>query len=118
MKSPVFNYCLKVNIDGHTRPKNDPILFLQLSVGELCNSLVSDPVDGGQKEARDVDNNIIISDFTLLSLLPPQIRKCQKDTSSSVVVSVLYLPTVYIPHYCHGVVGILKIYISKPKCSE
>ena len=65
-------------------------------------------VDGGLKEARDVDNNIIISDSTLRSLLPPQFSKFQQDTRSCVFVNVVYLPKVYIRYYYHGVIGILK----------
>ena len=53
-----------MNIDGHTRPQNFPIFLLQVSVRELHNSFVNDPDDGGIKEARDADNNIIISDST------------------------------------------------------
>ena len=72
VQSPIFNDCTKVNIDGHTRPKIVTIVLLQISVRELHNILVSDPEDGGPKEARDIENNIIISDSTLCSLLPPQ----------------------------------------------
>ena len=43
-----------------------------MSVRELHNSLVSDPNDGGLKDARDEDGKIIISDSTLRLLLPPQ----------------------------------------------
>ena len=46
-----------------------------MSVRELHNSLVSDPNDGGFKDARDEDGNIIISDSTLCSLLPPQLKQ-------------------------------------------
>ena len=61
--------------DGHTEPQLVPKLLLQVSVREIHNSLVIEPVDGGLKEARDAENNIIISDSTLCSLLPPQIKK-------------------------------------------
>ena len=71
VQSPIFNDCLKVNIDGHTEPKIVPKLLLQVSVRELHNSLGSDSVDGVLKEARDADNNIIIGDSTLSSLFPP-----------------------------------------------
>ena len=53
VQSPIFNNVLKVNIDGHTRLKIAPKLLLQVSVRELHNSLVSEPEDGGLKEARD-----------------------------------------------------------------
>ena len=45
-----------------------------MSLRELNQSLVSDPNDGGFKDARDDDDNIIISDSTLHSLLPPQLK--------------------------------------------
>ena len=46
-----------------------------MSVREPHNSLVSDPNDGGLKYARDEDGKIIISDSTLRSLLPPQLKQ-------------------------------------------
>ena len=46
-----------------------------MSVRELHNSLVSDPNDGGLKDARDEDDKIIISDSTLRSLLSPQLKQ-------------------------------------------
>ena len=67
---------------------------------------MSATIYGVLKEARDVDNNIIISDSTLRSLLPTQPKKGYHDTTSCVVVNVVYPPKVYIPHYYHGVIGI------------
>ena len=46
-----------------------------MSVRELHNSLLSDPNYGGLKDARDEDGKIIISDSTLSSLLPPQLKQ-------------------------------------------
>ena len=46
-----------------------------MSARELNNSLVSDPNDAGLKDARDEDGKIIISDSTLGSLLPPQLKQ-------------------------------------------
>ena len=46
-----------------------------MSVRELHNSLVSDPNDGGLKDARDEYGKIIISDSTLRSLFPPQLKQ-------------------------------------------
>ena len=37
--------------------------------------MVSPPEEGVLNEARDVDNNIIVSDSTLQSILPPQLKK-------------------------------------------
>ena len=96
MQSPIVNYCLKVNIDGHTEPQLVPKFLLQVSVIELRNSFVSYTEDAGLKEAIDVENNIIVSDYKLSSFLPTQFKKCHQDTNSFVVVIVLYLPKVYI----------------------
>ena len=74
VQSPIFNDCLKVNIGGHTEPQLVPKLLLRVSVRELHNSLFCDPVDGGIKETRDEENNSIINDSTLRSLLPPQLK--------------------------------------------
>ena len=40
----------------------------------MHNSLVSDQYDGGLKEARYVENNMIIIDSKLTSLFPPQLK--------------------------------------------
>ena len=45
-----------------------------MSVRELYISIVSDPNDSGFKDARYEDGNIIISDSTLRSLFPPQLK--------------------------------------------
>ena len=46
-----------------------------MSVRELHNSFVSDTNGGGIKDSRDEDNNISISDSTLCSLLPQQLKQ-------------------------------------------
>ena len=46
-----------------------------MSVRQIHNSLVSDTNDGGLKDARNEDGKIIISDSTLRSLLPPQLKQ-------------------------------------------
>ena len=75
VQSPISNDCLKVKIDGYTEPQLVPKTLLYVSVRELHNNLVSATKYGGVKEARDEDDNIIISDSTLRSLLPPQFLK-------------------------------------------
>ena len=75
VRSPISNDFLKVVLDDQIEPQLIPKLLLQVSVRELHNSLVSDPNDGGIKDARDEDGKIIISDSTLRSLLPPQLKK-------------------------------------------
>ena len=62
-------------MDDQTEPQLFPKFLLQVSVRELHNSLVSDPNDGGLEYARDEDGNIFISDSTLRSLLPPQLKQ-------------------------------------------
>ena len=76
VQSPSFNDCLKVNIDGHNRAQIFPKLLLHVSIIELHNSLGSDLDDGVLKESTDADNNIIISDSTLHSLFPSQLKNC------------------------------------------
>ena len=73
--SPISIYWLKVLLDYQTEPQLVPKWLLQVSVRELHNSLVSDPNDGGLKDARYEDGKIIISDSTLRSLLPAQLKQ-------------------------------------------
>ena len=49
-----------------------------MSIREIYNRFVGKPEGGGIKEARDSENNIIISDYTLLSLFLPQQKKMSK----------------------------------------
>ena len=74
LQSLISKDCLKVIIDDQTEPQVVPKLLLQVSVRELHNILVSNPNYGGLKYTRDEDYNIIISDYTLCSLLPPQLK--------------------------------------------
>ena len=74
-QSPISNDCLKVLLYDQTEPQLVPKLLLQVSIRELHNILVSDPNDGGLKDARDEDGNIIICDSTIHLLLPPQLKK-------------------------------------------
>ena len=72
---PISNDCPKVMFDDQTEPQLVPKLLLQVSVRELHNILVSDTNAGGLKYVRDEDGKIIISDSTLRSLLPPQLKQ-------------------------------------------
>ena len=62
-------------LDDYTETQLVPKLLLQVSVRELHNSHVSDPNYGGLKDAKDEYDNIIISDSTLSSMLPPQLKQ-------------------------------------------
>ena len=62
-------------LDDHIEPQLVPKFLLLVSVRELHNILVSDQNDGGLKDARDEYGKIIISDSTLHSLLPPQLKQ-------------------------------------------
>ena len=70
--------------------------------------MVISPEEGGHKEARYVDNNIIISDSTLRKIFHPNSRKGLHGTRSCVVISVTYMPKVYIFRYYHGGINILR----------
>ena len=65
VQSPIVNDCLKVKIDGHTKPQLVPKLLLQVSVREINNNLVRATIYGGTKESKDEDDNIIIRNSTL-----------------------------------------------------
>ena len=93
-------------LDNQTEPLLVPKLLLQVSIRELHNSLVSDPNDGGLKDARDEYGKIIISDSTLRSLLPQQLKKCLHVIRLCVVMNVTFLIKVYIRHCYPGVIGI------------
>ena len=56
-------------------PQLVPKLLRKVSVRELHDILVSYPNDGGLKDARDEYDKIIISDSTLRSLLPHQLKQ-------------------------------------------
>ena len=75
VQSPIFNDCLKVIFDDQTETQLVPKLLLQVYIREIHNILVSDPNYGGIKYDRDKENNIIISDSTLRSLFPLQLKK-------------------------------------------
>ena len=65
VKQPTANYHLKVSVDDQTE-KVIPKLLLQVSVREINNRMVTTPAEGGIKEARYKENNVII---------PPQLKK-------------------------------------------
>ena len=74
MLSPTANDRLKVSIYGNSEPHLVLKCLLQVSVQELHNRMVSIPEEGGLKEKRGSEKNIIISDYTLLSILSPQLK--------------------------------------------
>ena len=106
LQSPIVNDFLKVKIDGHTEPQLVTNFLLKVYVRELDNNRVRSTIDDGLKEAREEDDNIIISDYTLYSLFPPQFKIYRQDTRLCVVENVAYLPKVYIHHYFYGVIVI------------
>ena len=59
-------------MDGYTEPQLVPEFLLQVPIRELHNNLVNATKDGGLKEARYEDDNIIINVSTLRALLPTQ----------------------------------------------
>ena len=56
--------------------------------------MVSPPEEGGIKETRYADNNIIISDSTLRNIISPQLNNMSHGTRLCVVLSVSYLSRV------------------------
>ena len=80
VQSPISNDRLKVIFDDQTEQKLVTKLLLHMSFREPHNIPVSDTNDGGIKDDRYEENNIIISDSTVRLLLPPQSKKFQNDT--------------------------------------
>ena len=74
VQSQIANDCLKVSIDGHSEPQVISKVLLEVSVQEFHNIMVSTPEEVGLKEEIYIYNNIIISDYTLSSIMPPKIR--------------------------------------------
>ena len=61
-------------LDDQTKSQLVPKLLLQVNVRELHNILVTDTNDVSIKDAMYEDDNIILSDSKLSSLLPPQLN--------------------------------------------
>ena len=93
-------------------------MLFQVSVRVIHNSLVIDPNDGGLKDARDEDGMIIISDSTLCSLLPPQLKQISASYKIMCGCECYILRKVYIHHCYPGVICICKNSSIKPKCSK
>ena len=74
VQSPIDNDCIKLYIDGQGEPELFPKLLFQVSVRELNNIMAIPPEEGVLKEAREEEDNIIISDSTLRNILPPQLN--------------------------------------------
>ena len=99
VQSTIANYRLKFSIDGNSEPQLVPKLLLQVSIWELHNSTMSTPEEDGLKEARYAENNIMISDSTPRSILPPQLKKmsarykvmcgCECSISTKIIHSLL-----------------------------
>ena len=77
-QSPIVNDFPKVKFDGHTVPQLVPKFLLQVSVKELHNNLVSETDYCEIREVGDAENNIIISDSSLHSLITPQLKNVIK----------------------------------------
>ena len=106
VQSPISNDCLKVMLDDQTESQLVTKLLLQVSVREQHNSLVSDPNDGGLKDSKDEDGNIIISDSTLRSLLPPRLKQMSACYKIMCGCKCCIMLKVYIHHCYPGVIGI------------
>ena len=61
--------------DHQTESQLVPDFLLLVSVRELHNRLLSDPNDDGLKYTRDEGDNILIIDYTLCSLFPPELKQ-------------------------------------------
>ena len=78
VQSPIVNDSLTMKMDGRTEPQLVTKTLFQLSDRELHNNLVSPKIYVGIIKAGNEDDNIIISDSTLRSLLPTQFKNVVK----------------------------------------
>ena len=95
-----------MKIDGENEPQLFPKLILQVSVRELHNNLVSATIDGGPKEEIYEYDNIIISDSTLHSLFPLQLKMSSRYKVMCGCECCISAKNIYIHHYYHGVIVI------------
>ena len=101
VQSPIINDCLKVKIDGHTEPQLVPKHLLHVSIRDFHNKLVSTTIYGGLKESKYEDDNIIISDSTLRSPLPPKLNNFIK------VQGHVWLQMLHIFQQCTFVITVM-----------
>ena len=74
----IANYCLKLSIYDQVEQQLPYKLLLRVSVIEVHNIIVIPTEESRLNEARDADNNIIISDSNSRNILPPQLKKMNK----------------------------------------
>ena len=68
-----------------------------MSVRELHSSLVSDPLEGGIKEARDANNNIIISDYITFNIAIPIKKMLSRYKAMCGCECFIYVRGIYSP---------------------
>ena len=62
-------------IESHSELQLVPKLLLQVSIKELNNIIVIPQEEGIITEKRYAYNNIVIIDYMLQNILPPQLKK-------------------------------------------
>ena len=79
-QSPITRDTLLI-ADVDTKVKRRvPKLLLECSMRQLQNELIASPDDGGLLGDRQADtNDVIISDTTICSLVPPQLRPMKEN---------------------------------------
>eukprot|EP00957_Ditylum_brightwellii_P051665 3917696-Ditylum_brightwellii.AAC.1 len=67
-----------------------PKYFLQILICELHSDLFKPAQDGGLTEARNNNDRVIISDFNLCKLIPPNVLPMSKQKEFFVAVRFVY----------------------------
>ena len=75
MQSPIANDRIKLSIYGQAGPQLVLKVLLQVSVRELHNIMIIPHEEGVIKEARDAEDEIIMSDSILRNILAHQLKK-------------------------------------------
>ena len=74
VQSSIANDYLKLSMDGSAERHLVTKLLFRLLVRYLNKTMGISPEEGGLKDARYVEYNIIISDSTLRNVLPPKLN--------------------------------------------
>ena len=70
---------MKVCIDNSNEKVVVPKYFPQIPICELHSDLIKPAQDGGFAEARDDNGRVIIGDFNLYKLIPPNAKLMSKQ---------------------------------------
>mmetsp|Transcript_49984 Transcript_49984/g.50829 ORF Transcript_49984/g.50829 Transcript_49984/m.50829 type:complete len:132 (-) Transcript_49984:258-653(-) len=88
VQSPIKDDVVTIQDLSHQNNKRKiPKILLQCSVRELHNELVKEP------EVRDANGNVLVSDWKLRDLMPPEVRRPSKEHKQMCSCTTFVCPT-------------------------